>query len=40
MPELTGEYGKWNAFTYFAKASILHTEAELSGKKKIPQGNP
>jgi glyoxylase-like metal-dependent hydrolase (beta-lactamase superfamily II) len=37
MPELTGRYGKWNAFTYFAKASILQTEAELSGKKKVPQ---
>jgi cyclase len=37
MPELTGKYGQWNAFTYFAKASVLQTEAELSGKKKIPQ---
>ncbi len=39
MPELAGKYGKWNAFTYFAKASILQTEAELSGKKKIPQAS-
>ncbi len=37
MPELTGKYGQWNAFTYFAKASILQTEAEMSGKKRIPQ---
>ena len=37
MPELAGKYGKWNAFTYFAKASIVQTEAELSGKKTIPQ---
>jgi glyoxylase-like metal-dependent hydrolase (beta-lactamase superfamily II) len=37
MPELTGKYGQWNAFTYFAKASILQTEAELSGKKKVPR---
>jgi hypothetical protein len=37
MPELTGQYGQWNAFTYFAKASIRQTEAELSGKKRVPQ---
>jgi glyoxylase-like metal-dependent hydrolase (beta-lactamase superfamily II) len=37
MPELTNQYGKWNAFTYFAKASILQTEAELNGKKKVPR---
>jgi glyoxylase-like metal-dependent hydrolase (beta-lactamase superfamily II) len=37
MPELTGKYGQWSAFAYFAKASILQTEAELSGKKTIPQ---
>jgi len=37
MPDLTGQYGQWNAFTYFAKASIRQTEAELSGKKRVPQ---
>jgi cyclase len=37
MPELTEKYGQWNAFTYFAKASILQTEAEVDGRKQIPQ---
>jgi glyoxylase-like metal-dependent hydrolase (beta-lactamase superfamily II) len=37
LPELTRKYGRWNAFTYFAKASILQTEAELSGKNKLPR---
>jgi glyoxylase-like metal-dependent hydrolase (beta-lactamase superfamily II) len=36
MPGLSDRYGQWNAFTYFAKTSILQTEAELSGKKTIP----
>jgi cyclase len=40
VPQLTGKYGQWNAFTYFAKASILQTEAELSGTKKVPQAAP
>jgi hypothetical protein len=31
------KYGQWNFFKYFAKRNILDVEAELSGKKKIPQ---
>jgi glyoxylase-like metal-dependent hydrolase (beta-lactamase superfamily II) len=37
MPQLTEQYGRWNAFTYFAMASIAQTEAELSGTKRIPR---
>jgi hypothetical protein len=31
------KYGQWNFFKYFAKRNILDVEAELNGKKKIPQ---
>jgi cyclase len=38
--ELTDAYGQWSLFTYFAKPNILQTQAELSGKKRIPQAAP
>lgn len=37
IPPLTGKYGQWDSFTYLAPSNILETDAELSGKKKIPQ---
>jgi glyoxylase-like metal-dependent hydrolase (beta-lactamase superfamily II) len=37
MPALTEKYGQWDVFKYLAKPNILQTEAELSGKKRIPQ---
>jgi cyclase len=40
VPALTEKYGQWDAFKYFAKPNILDTDAELSGKKRIPQAQP
>jgi hypothetical protein len=37
FPAVQQNYGQWNSFKYFAKRNILDVEAELSGKKKIPQ---
>jgi cyclase len=37
MPRLTEKYGQWGFFKYFAERNILETDAELSGKKRIPQ---
>lgn len=37
MPAVTDKYGQWDFFKYLAKPNILDMEAELSGKKKIPQ---
>jgi cyclase len=37
MPALASKYGNWEAFKYLAKSNLLETDAELSGKKRIPQ---
>jgi cyclase len=36
-PALTAKYGQWPFFQYGAKPNILDMDAELSGKKRIPQ---
>jgi glyoxylase-like metal-dependent hydrolase (beta-lactamase superfamily II) len=40
MPALSGKYGHWEAFMYLAEPNILQMDAELSGKKRIPQVQP
>ena len=40
MPLLGGKYSGWDAFKYLARTNILETDAELSGKKRIPQVQP
>jgi cyclase len=40
MPALTDKYGQWDFFKYLAPLNIQETEAELSGKKRIPQPPP
>ena len=40
LPALTEKYGQWDFFKYLAKPNILETDAELSGKKRIPQAQP
>lgn len=37
MPALTEKYGRWDGFEYFIKPNILDMDAELRGKKRIPQ---
>lgn len=37
LPALATKYGKWEYFSYLAPLNIEHMEAELSGKKRIPQ---
>jgi len=37
MPTVTEKYGRWDFFKYLAQPNILETDAELSGKKRIPQ---
>jgi cyclase len=37
MPALAAKYGSWEAFKYLARLNLLETDAELSGKKRIPQ---
>ena len=37
MPALSEKYNRWDGFTYLARPNILDTDAELSGKKRIPQ---
>jgi glyoxylase-like metal-dependent hydrolase (beta-lactamase superfamily II) len=37
MPALSDKYSAWDSFKYFARPNILETDAELSGKKRIPQ---
>jgi glyoxylase-like metal-dependent hydrolase (beta-lactamase superfamily II) len=37
LPAVKEKYGKWNFFDYFSKPNIRDVEAELRGKKKIPQ---
>lgn len=40
MPALTAKYGQWDFFQYLAAPNIRDTDAELSGKKKIPRAQP
>ena len=40
MPALSDRYSRWDAFTYLARTNILETDAELSGRKRIPQAQP
>ncbi|HWW83995.1 MAG TPA: MBL fold metallo-hydrolase [Vicinamibacterales bacterium] len=40
MPALDAQYGKWDNFKYMAKDNLLEMDAELSGRKRIPQGQP
>jgi len=40
VPALTGKYGQWEGFKYLAEPSILQMDAELSGRKRIPQTQP
>ncbi len=37
MPALTEKYGQWVFFKDLAKPNILDTDAELRGKKRVPQ---
>ncbi len=37
LPALDAKYGKWEYFSYLAPLNIEHMEAELSGKKRVPQ---
>jgi glyoxylase-like metal-dependent hydrolase (beta-lactamase superfamily II) len=37
LPAVKEKYGQWNFFDYFAKPNIRDAEAELRGKKQIPQ---
>jgi glyoxylase-like metal-dependent hydrolase (beta-lactamase superfamily II) len=37
MSALSGKYSRWDGFKYLARPNILETDAELSGKKRIPQ---
>jgi cyclase len=37
MPALAAKYSSWDAFKYLARLNVLETDAELSGKKRIPQ---
>ena len=37
LPMLDAKYGKWEYFEYLARLNIEHIEAELNGKKRIPQ---
>ena len=40
MPVLSEKYSRWDAFKYAARTNILETDAELRGKKRIPQPRP
>jgi cyclase len=37
LPTLREKYGEWDFFTFLAQPNILETDAELRGKKRIPQ---
>jgi hypothetical protein len=37
MTPLTEQYGQWDYFTYLAQPNILEMDAELRGKKRIPE---
>jgi cyclase len=39
MPQLTTQYGQWGYFKYLARPNILEMDAELSGKKRIPEAS-
>jgi hypothetical protein len=40
VSSLAGKYGQWEGFKYLAESSVLQMDAELSGKKRIPQAQP
>ena len=40
MPALSDKYSRWDSFMYLARPNILETDAELTGKKRIPQVQP
>lgn len=40
MPTLTEKYGHWGFFQYLAPRNIAEADAELSGKKRVPQPAP
>jgi len=40
MSALSDKYSRWDGFKYLARPNILETDAELSGKKRIPQAQP
>jgi glyoxylase-like metal-dependent hydrolase (beta-lactamase superfamily II) len=40
MPALSARYSRWDGFEYGARINILETDAELRGKKRIPQADP
>jgi glyoxylase-like metal-dependent hydrolase (beta-lactamase superfamily II) len=40
MPALGDKYSHWDYFKYLARLNIMETDAELSGKKAIPQAQP
>lgn len=37
LPELKARYGNWGFFSHFARLNLLETDAELAGRKSIPQ---
>jgi cyclase len=37
LPALTATYGTWDFFKFLAPRNILEMDAELSGKKRVPQ---
>jgi hypothetical protein len=37
MPALKEKYGQWDFYNYLAAPNILDMEAEVAGKKRIPQ---
>ena len=37
LPTLKKNYGQWNFFAFLAEPNIRDVEAELSGKKRVPQ---
>jgi cyclase len=38
IPSLTAKYGRWEYFEHLAKQQVLEMDAELSGRKRVPQG--
>ena len=37
MPALAAKYGEWDYFKFLAPLNIEQVDAELSGKKQLPQ---
>jgi len=37
LPALKKNYGQWDSFAFLAEPNIRDREAELSGKKRVPQ---